>query len=86
MHIEPLTGVIGATVTRVDLARELDGPAIDDIIAELGAALDRHNVIVLPEQDLTPEHQVALSRRFGPPAETPFVATMPDHPEVIRVL
>jgi taurine dioxygenase len=43
-------------------------------------------VIVLPDQHLSPGAQVELSHRFGPPAETPFIGTMPDHPEVIRVV
>lgn len=86
MQVSPLTGVIGAEVTGVDVARELDGPSIDDVVAELGAALDRHHVIVLPSQRLAPDQQVELSHRFGPPAQTPFIGTMPDHPEVIRVV
>jgi taurine dioxygenase len=86
MELSPLTGVIGAEVTGVDLAHELDGPAIDEVVAELGAALDRHHVVVVPAQRLAPEQQVELSHRFGPPAQTPFIGTMPDHPEVIRVV
>jgi taurine dioxygenase len=86
VQVQPLTGVIGAEVTGVDLAAELAGSAVDDVVGALGAALDEHHVVVLPDQHLAPEQQVALSRRFGPPCETPFVGTMPDHPEVIRVV
>jgi taurine dioxygenase len=86
VEIEPLTGVIGVQITGVDLARELTGPAVDDVIATLRTALDDHHVVVLPDQRLSPDEQVELSRRFGPPAETPFVGTMPDHPEVIKVV
>jgi taurine dioxygenase len=86
VQVQPLTGVIGAEITGVDLAAELAGSAVDDVVGALGAALDEHHVVVLPDQHLAPEQQVALSRRFGPPCETPFVGTMPDHPEVIRVV
>jgi taurine dioxygenase len=86
VDIDPLTGVIGAQVTGIDLAKELTAPAIDDVIAALRVALDDHHVVVLPDQQLSPEEQVELSRRFGPPCETPFVGTLPDHPEVIRVV
>jgi taurine dioxygenase len=86
LRIEPTTGVIGATVTGLDLAAELDGPRIADVTSTLRGALDDHLVIVLPDQRLSPEQQVALSHGFGPPAETPFVGTMPEHPEVIRVV
>lgn len=86
LDVERITGVIGATVTGVDLAAELARPHVDDLVAELVGVLDEHLVAVLPDQALTPAQQVDVSRRFGPPAETPFVGTMPEHPEVIRVV
>ena len=86
LEVRPLTGVIGAEVDGVDLAKVLAGPAADDVVGALGAALDDHHVVVLHDQQLAPEEQVDLSRRFGPPCETPFVGTMPEHPEVIRVI
>lgn len=84
--MQPLTGLIGARIEGVDLAREIEGPALDDVVGSLGAALDGHHVVVLPDQRLDPEAQVELSRRFGPPCETPFVGTMAEHPDVIRVV
>ncbi len=86
MDIEPLTGVIGARLGGVDLAKELGGTSIATVVEELVDALDAHHVVVFPEQHLEPEQQVELSRHLGPPCETPFVGTMPDHPEVIRVV
>ena len=86
MEIEPLTGLIGAEVTGVDLADALACGSGDEVAAELVTALDQHLVVVLPGQHLAPDQQVELSHHFGPPAETPFVGTMPDHPEVIRVV
>ncbi len=86
MEIERLTGVLGARLTGVDLARELARGPIDDVVADLVAALDAHHVVVLPDQHLSPAEQVQLSHGFGPAAETPFIGTMPDHPEVIRVV
>jgi taurine dioxygenase len=86
MDIAPLTGLIGAEVRGVDVAKALEQPGVDDLVADLSAALDDHLVLVIPEQALSPEAQVELSHHFGPPAETPFVGTMPEHPEVIRVV
>lgn len=86
MKVEPITGLIGATVSELDLARELRSPGIDDLTAELVAVLDAHHVVVLPDQPLSPDEQVELSHAFGPPCATPFVGTMPEHPEVIRVV
>ncbi len=52
----------------------------------LRAALDDHLVVVVPGQRLAPAEQVELSHHLGPPCETPFVGTMSEHPEVIRVI
>jgi taurine dioxygenase len=86
VRIEPLTGVLGAEIRDLDLAKELTQPAIDDIAAELVAALDQHLVVVIPEQDLSPGAQTEFTHHLGAPCETPFVATMADFPEVIKVL
>ena len=86
MDVERLTGVLGATITGVDLAALVRHDQVPEIVGELRAALDEHLVVVLPGQRLDPDEQVALSRGFGPPCPTPFIGTMPDHPEVIRVL
>lgn len=79
MRIEPMNGVIGATITDVDLSKEAP---IDDLVA----ALDRYLVVVLPEQQLSPERQTEITNLFGPPCPTPFVKTMADYPQVIKVL
>ena len=86
MQIEPTTGVIGARITGVDLAKELAAGRRDEVCGELRDALDEHYVVALPDQHLEPEEQVELSHGFGPPCQTPFVGTMPEHPEVIRVV
>ena len=63
-------------------------PAIldDDVIAEIRRALLDHQVIFFREQSLTPEQQVAFSRRFGPYSPVPFVEPLAGHPEVIAVV
>ncbi|MEY2417343.1 MAG: taurine dioxygenase [Actinomycetota bacterium] len=86
MRIQPLTGVLGAEITDVDLAKELTTPAIDGVVAELTEALDKHLVVVIKEQSLSPGEQTEFTHHFGPPCETPFVGTLPDYPEVIKVL
>ena len=86
MRIQPLTGIIGAEITDVDLAKELATSSIAGVVAELVDALDRHLVVIVKEQDLSPGAQTELTHHFGPACETPFVATLPDYPEVIKVL
>ena len=86
MEIERLTGVLGARITGVDVAARLAAGGGEALSADLVGALDEHLVVVLPDQRLSPAQQVELSHGFGPPAETPFIGTMPEHPEVIRVV
>ncbi len=61
LNIIPSGGALGARITGVDLAQPIDEPtfrAIED-------ALHEHEVVVFPEQVLTPEQHIAFSRRFG---------------------
>ncbi|MGQ0824262.1 MAG: TauD/TfdA dioxygenase family protein [Actinomycetota bacterium] len=75
-------GACGAVVGGVDLASDLD----DDAIAEVRRALLDNGVIFFRGQSLTPDQQVAFSRRFGPYSPVPFVESVADHPEVIAVV
>jgi taurine dioxygenase len=82
ISVAKYAGSCGAVLSGVDLATELD----DDVIAEIRRALLDHQVIFFREQSLTPEHQVAFSRRFGPFSPVPFVEALAGHPEVIAVV
>ena len=81
VEIRPVTGVFGAEVFGVRLA-----DLAESELAEVRAAMCRHEVTVFRDQFLTPAEQSAFSRRLGPSAETPFVRTMDDFPDVIRVV
>ncbi|MGI9602232.1 MAG: TauD/TfdA dioxygenase family protein [Acidimicrobiales bacterium] len=52
---------LGATVTDVDLRESLDEPAI----AELRQALLTHEVLIFPDQGLSPAEQVRFGESFG---------------------
>ena len=80
--VEPVAGACGAIVGGVDLAHDLD----DDVVAEIRRAVLDHQVVFFRGQDLTPEQQVAFSRRFGPFSPVPFIEPIADHPEVIAVV
>jgi taurine dioxygenase len=75
-------GACGAVVRGVDLAADLD----DEVVAEIRRALLDHGVVFFREQSLTPERQVAFSRRFGPYSPVPFIEPVTEHPEVIAVV
>jgi len=82
MAVEPIAGSLGAVVRGIDVAIDLDAASVE----ALQQALAGHLVIFLPGQDLDPEHLLAFTRRIGAPMRLPYVAAMPEHPEVIAVL
>ncbi|MCR9095650.1 MAG: TauD/TfdA family dioxygenase [bacterium] len=81
LSIERLTKAIGAEVTGVDLAKDLD----EATVAEIRSALLDHHVLVFREQDLTPESHIAFARHFGE-IKHPPVRTAHGGPPEINVL
>lgn len=53
---------LGHQIRGVDLSQPLD----DETFAAIERAYDHYGTIVIPDQKLTPEQQLAFSRRFGP--------------------
>lgn len=81
VEIRPVTGVFGAEVLGVRLA-----DLTDVELADVRSVMCRYEVVVFRDQALTPAEQSEFSRRLGPSAETPFVRTMDEFPDVIRVV
>ncbi len=77
----PLASAMGAEVRGVDLAR-LD----DATFAEIADALYRHKMLFFRDQDISLDHQEALTQRFGPFGTDAYTAGMPGHPDVQRVV
>jgi len=70
---------LGHEIKGVDL-RSID----DSTFAEIEAAFDEYGVVVFRDQFLSPDEQVAFSRRFGPLDEFPYGRfNMVDHPEIV---
>ncbi len=80
--VAPVAGACGAVIDGVDLAADLD----DEVIAEIRRAVLDHHVVFFRRQQLTPDRQVAFSRRFGPYSPVPFIEPVAGHPEVIAVV
>jgi len=76
----PLSARFGAEARGVDVSRPLSEAAF----AELEAAFFRAQVLVLPQQSLTPAQYVAFARRFGPPE--PHVIDQFHHPDDPNIL
>ncbi len=73
---------MGAKVNGVDLSAPLD----DGTFKALRKAwLDANGVLVFPRQKLTPEQQIAFSRRFGPLEPADAHARPFKHPEIYVV-
>ena len=82
MNIAFSTAPLGHRLMGVDIAAGVS----DEQFASIEEAFNRYGVVVLPEQRLTPEQQIAFSRRLGPLEE--YFATnflLPGHPEIFVV-
>ncbi len=67
ISVRPISPVIGAEITGIDLSRELSAAAAAEI---LEAILD-HLVVFFPDQDITPDRQAAFARHFGDVPKVP---------------
>ncbi|MGD8860924.1 MAG: TauD/TfdA family dioxygenase [Myxococcales bacterium] len=82
IELQPLSGLTGAAVLGVDLSTELS----DDTVAAIRRALVDHHVLVFRDQQLTPAQQLRFGRRFGELDTHPFVASNPEHPQIIDII
>src|SRR5260221_11031500 len=77
--VHPINGFFGAEVEGVDLRRPLSA----DEFKIVHDALVRYEVIVLRDQDITVDQQMAFGARFGELSIHPFSPNLADKPEVI---
>jgi taurine dioxygenase len=81
MHVNRLGTHLGAEITGIDLA-----DLSDAAFRAASAAFFEHQVVVFREQRLTPEQQVAFTRRFGTLEQHVRVESrLPGHPEILVV-
>ncbi|MBA3479631.1 MAG: TauD/TfdA family dioxygenase [Lautropia sp.] len=78
IRVEPLTGVIGAEIHGIDL-RE---PLTPEVAQEVLDAFGRHQVIVLPNQDVSHEAHRAFAALFGPVGRVPQLHHSEGFPDV----
>ena len=81
LRVAPLSPVIGAEVSGVDLAQPLGA----SLLAELQAAWAKHLVLFFRDQHLTFEQHKALGRRFGELHVHPAAPKDAEHPEILVV-
>ena len=80
LEIKRASPALGAEILNVDLREDLP----DESIAEIRTALNENSLVLIRDQDITPEQHVAFSRRFG--KQEIHVLTeylLPDLPEIL---
>ena len=80
-EITPSGQACGATVSGVDLTRELD----PGTIAAIRTAWLDHQVLCLPDQDLSHNDLERFTLAFGPFGADPFIEPIRGHPHIIAV-
>jgi len=81
IEVEPLTGAAGCEIKGVDLSKSLHENVLDEIML----AFEHFLVIMLRDQDLTPEQHKAFTRYFGDIIELPQAPTYGDHQDMQEV-
>ncbi len=82
MHIKPLTCALGAELINVNLA---DAAHDDALFADVKAALLKHKVLFLRNQDFSRADHVAFARRFGELEDHPVAGSDPENPGLVRI-
>ncbi|MBV8272154.1 MAG: TauD/TfdA family dioxygenase [Cupriavidus sp.] len=82
MRVEQLTASIGAELVGVNLA---DAIHDDGLFDEIRAALLRHKVLFLRDQDISRAEHVAFAERFGSLEDHPVAGSHPEHPGLVQI-
>ncbi len=82
MRIEQLTCHIGAELVGVSLA---DAVRDECLFTEIKAALLKHRVLFLRDQEISRQDHVAFARRFGELEDHPVAPTHPDAPGLVQI-
>ena len=79
MDIRPLTGGLGAEIFNADISN-------DNHFEEIKSAFVKYAVIILREQNPTPETHLAFARKFGKINVNRFFKPVDGYPEIATVL
>jgi taurine dioxygenase len=78
----PVSGLIGAEISGVDLASAV----VPETVAEIRQALLEYNVVFLRGQELTSDQFLAFGQQFGEPSEYPLLPGLPGFPMITPVV
>ena len=80
--IHPSTGHLGAEIVGIDLSQDID----DEVFNDLDQVFSEYGVIFFRNQNITPEHQIAFSKRFGALEYFPLTQySLEGFPEILQV-
>ncbi len=82
LEVRPISGALGAELTGVELAQDLDSATV----AAIRAALLEHCVIFFRGQELNAEQQKRLARKFGPIFIHPNYRGLGPDPEIVEIV
>jgi taurine dioxygenase len=82
IEVRKLAGTIGAEIGGVDLKRGLS----NQVWSEIHRAFLENIVVVFRDQDLEPDDLMAVGRRFGAPADYPFVKGIDGYPNIFEII
>ena len=82
IEVRKLTPTIGAEIFGVDLAQPLGNQQFQ----EVHDALMDNLVVFFRDQKLTPDQQIAFSKRFGEIHHHPFVKGMEEYPDILEII
>jgi taurine dioxygenase len=81
-RVSPLAPLIGAEISGVSLADEVD----DELFAELNRALLEWKVLFFRDQDITRDQHRDFAAHWGPLEAHPFIKQIVDQPEKVEVV
>ena len=79
LDIVPLSYGVGAEIRNVDLSQ----PVGDALARDIKQAWNDHHVLLIRDQDITPEQHLAFTNALGPTEPYPLVHYQ--HPEVPEI-
>ena len=81
IEVKPIAGALGADIGNVDL-----GNLDDETFGEIKTAWLEHLVVFFHRQNISPEQQIALARRFGEIHHHPFMKGMDQYPDILEII
>ena len=81
IEVEPLSPIIGAEVSGIDISKPLD----EGVLEEVNKALLEHQVIFFRDQKMSFERHKAFGLNFGSLHIHPTAAKIDGHPEILTI-